>query len=199
MSDVISWYKGSRDYIHATDLLASAWTLLPDIRSFAFSSRRNATHPTLWVPEAAANRPDMVATFACVGGSGVQERFAAIQDTSRTIDKHIPFDEERLLAGATLAGNAILAELNPGFSLWEHVSAMQKRLLTQLFRHPEWWLVRLEGNALFQAPQGIIRIEYQGSRQILLRSAISLNGASAGAVDFARREEPPLRPKDEHP
>jgi hypothetical protein len=161
---------------------------VPNVEKFPFPSRRNAEHPTYWVPKSQASRDEVVEAFSATLRNGQTVRLAAVQDQSEIIQKPVPFKEGRLLERAVWAGDAIELEFDQHLTIGEHVPAMQRHLRTHMFDIPHWCLVRPEGNSFCAFFRGVLRAAFKGSRQILLRSAISLDGKSLGTVDFARRD-----------
>ena len=184
----IYWYKGSRPYIQAADLLALAWNTVDTIDTFSLVSRKVAYRPTRWVDASTTDARAALATLDAKLVSGEKRSLVAVQDEARTISERREFDETLLLSRAAWDEQTICCPLSSTFTIWEYVSSLQKALLTRIFASPNWWFVKLEGNADFGRPAKDIVVRFAGKKRILYRSEILLDGAVAGAVDFALRE-----------
>lgn len=185
MSD-IHWFKGKRRYIQAADLVGLAITQLPDCEAFDFASRKMADHPVSWVESGSVDKQHVVATFHAT----MQETpvdWVAVQDHTREILQCDDFDEDRMFAASLINDQTLTAPLLPAFTPWEHISSLNKLLLTRLFGHPSWWFVRLTGDASTLQTPATIRIRYREKKRILLRSEVYFDDVFFGMVDFAQR------------
>lgn len=184
---VIDWFKGSRKYIQAADLVGTAWQQVGDVGSFEFASRKVAEHPVRWVPAGSVPKDEVLATFHARRASGDEVELVAVQDAAVEITRMDVFAEEQMFAACKVDGQQLDCPILPGFTVWEHISSLHKYLLGQIFSHPSWWFVRLEGNAVFAADAKTITIRYVEKKRILYRSEILINGEPAGMVDYAMR------------
>ena len=187
MNNEIDWFKGPRKYIQAADLLLSAWNSVEGIEHFVFSSRKVGTCPTQWIDPAGVTKDAILANFSALTKEGNEVAKVAVQYEGRTITKEIPFPESLMFDTAVIAGPTITCPILPDFTSWEHISSLNKFLMTAIFEHPSWWFVRLEGNKLLSNRSGTMVIRYLEKKRILYRSEISIDGQSAGFVDFAMR------------
>ena len=183
----IDWFKGSRKYIQAADLVGTAWQQVGDVASFEFASRKVAEHPVNWIAAGTVAKEDVLATFNAKNSQDVAIELVAVQDASREITRMDTFAEEKMFAVCSINGNQLDCPVLPDFTVWEHVSSLHKHLLGKIFSHPSWWFVRLEGNANMGAPAKIITIRHIEKKRILYRSEILINGEYAGMVDYAMR------------
>lgn len=183
----IDWFKGSRKYIQAADLVGTAWQQVGNVASFEFSSRKVAEHPVNWIAAGTVAKEDVLATFNAKTGQDVAIELVAVQDTAREITRMDAFAEEKMFAVCTVNGNQLDCPVLPDFTVWEHVSSLHKHLLGKIFSHPSWWFVRLEGNANMGALAKTITIRHIEKKRILYRSEILINGEYAGMVDYAMR------------
>ena len=180
----IDWFKGSRKYIQAADLVGTAWQQVGNVSSFEFASRKVAEHPVNWIAAGAVAKEDVLATFNAKTGQGAAIELVAVQDAAREITRMDDFAEEKMCA---INGNQLDCPVLPDFTIWEHVSSLHKHLLGKIFSHPSWWFVRLEGNANMGSPAKTITIRHIEKKRILYRSEILINGEYAGMVDYAMR------------
>lgn len=183
----IDWFKGSRKYIQAADLVGTAWQQVGDVASFEFASRKVAEHPVNWIAAGTVAKEDVLATFNAKTGQDTAIELVAVQDASREITRMDEFAEEKMFAVCIINGNQLDCPVLPDFTIWEHVSSLHKHLLGKIFSHPSWWFVRLEGNANMGAPAKTITIRHIEKKRILYRSEILINGEYAGMVDYAMR------------
>jgi len=178
----INWFKGSRRYIQAADLVGTAWQQVGNVSHFEFASRKVADHPVRWLSAGSVSKDEVLATFDADTAEGV-----AVQDVTREITRMDVFAEEKMFAVCTIEGQQLDCPLLPEFTLWEHISSLHKHLLGKIFDHPTWWFVRLEGNAQMGADARTITIRHVEKKRILYRSEILINGQHAGMVDYALR------------
>ncbi len=187
MKNEINWFKGSRKYIQAADLVHVAFDAIEHITQFDFASRKVASHPVLWVKAGSVAKEDILATFSAQTIDAQKIELVAVQDISRQISRADSFEEALMFELANIEGGRLECPLLPNFSVWEHISSLNKHLLTQMFGHSSWWFVRLEGNANMYSRNGIITIRYMEKKKIFYRSEVLINNQLAGIVDFAMR------------
>lgn len=183
----INWFKSKRRYIQAADLVGVAVSQVQACEHFDFASRKMADHPARWVEAGSVDKQLVLATFKAQSAAGAID-WVAVQDESRDIERFDEFAEELMFAVSTVSDGVLTATIVDGFSVWEHISSLNKLLLGKVFDHPSWWFVRLEGNAaLLRQPVRDIQIRYLEKKRILYRSEIHINGEYFGTVDYAMR------------
>lgn len=183
----VNWFKGSRKYIQAADLVNAAWKQAGDVSCFDFSSRKVAEYPVCWVAAGNTVKENILATFQAKTLAGKSIDWVAVQDTTRSIDRMDDFPEEEMFAACAIQNQQVVCPILPAFTTWEHISSLHKYLLGKIFDHPSWWFVRIEGNEKFHLPAKNISIRYMEKKRILYRSEILINGENAGVVDYAMR------------
>lgn len=145
----VDYFRGSRDYLRAADVLAAApFVRAPD--SFQFFFKKIARHPGEWKrsggPPESSDKHTSAATLA-ITRDLQKERWDFLIDESITIDKWAEnIDEHSILTDNQLIGEQFICHLTGHFSLWDFIVAAARAGGKQFFPDTQWYLTYIKGN-----------------------------------------------------
>jgi hypothetical protein len=195
----IDRFKGDRHYVHATDELLFAEPLLANARQLIFTSRKVGTYMARWrEAHAEADEAEVteqlqpIARLVTIASDGSRRTFECLQDPLRPITAQIPFDEDVMTDAAIIEGDTLTCPLRENFTVWEHLSTLQKRLLQKVIGHPQWYFVRLELDlpSPWWTAAGrptSLSLRYRQQKGPLYLSDVSFDDKKIGEIGFAKR------------
>ena len=195
----IEHFKIGRHYIQAADELLFAEPLLIDAHQLIFTSRKVGTCVARWREiraeadgaEATA-RLQPIARLVTVATDGSRRTFECLEDPLRPITAQIPFDEDVMTDAAIIEGDTLICPMQENFTVWEHLSTLQKRLLQKVIGHPQWYFVRLELDLpshwwTAAGRPDSLRLRYRQQKGPLYLSDVSFDDKKIGEIGFAKR------------
>lgn len=190
----IDRFKGGRHYVHATDELLAAESLLEGATHFTFTSRKVGTCVAKWQESGLSTdvaEGEAIGRLITESEEGLRRTFECIQDLSRPISMDIPFDEDTLARNAVISEGALTCPVTSDFTLWEYLSTLQKRLLQRHFGHPQWYFVRLEIEMPTPWPPAnqvkSLILNYRNQKGVLFFSDVLFDGKLVGEIGYAKR------------
>jgi hypothetical protein len=183
-------FKGERDYVTGADIVALAVERARPKGPWRIDFREPVTHDLTgtWASREGLTYlrqrgiADVVLTCT---EDGAERYFVFGQDRGRPVTDRIPYDEDAVLAGAVIDGDAISQEGGAG-TIYDRVVALNKRLLDETVeRHPWWKFTRLECD---RVPRDVrsITILRTANMGALVHSEIEADGKYLGMIDFMR-------------
>lgn len=188
----IDHFKGDRNYIHATDELLAIEDLIRESEHFVFTSRKVGTCLSIWreSPAGIGEREDSIARIILSTSGERKITYECIQDFDKPIEKHVEFDEEEPENIAEIMGDKLLCPVCEKYTLWEHLSILQKLLLQKYIGHINWYLVRLDMDSIaidkFKSSKNI-ELFFLRKKGLLYFSEVFLDGISLGEIGYAQR------------
>jgi hypothetical protein len=189
-------FKGSRTYLHGTDLFDAMVALIAPSGSGTLSDIRMSFYRPI---------THRVEAFPTRGGSASNLRPAALFEsrldgapavwelrelTGESVEGRRPYDEDQVAAGAIVQGTAIAQTRPTPYTFIERAVALNKRLLERLRTDSKssWWFARLELAGLPPASPAIrLDVESElGGR--LVRSSVEVDGRRTGSIYFSEKK-----------
>jgi hypothetical protein len=136
-------FKGSRDYLHSTDILPA----LNELAHARCGAQAHVDSLTLRRPFTHAIRTSFESSAGASGSFRIRRGDECISgwlhETESPVTGRVSFDTSRLLA-ATISGQgfAKILEPQPGYSALEVVVTLMKAVSAQVNRRP-WWVCQL--------------------------------------------------------
>lgn len=147
-------FKGSRDYLHSTDMIeairaavASCGVVMEDqrvvigFRAFA----RHACTLAFGGPGERLARPDRATAFVQIG-EGANQRLGWVVEGAEEVERRIPYDEDSICRQGVITERTIRLGQAVGFRTVEIAVALTKHLHHTLFPEPgkRWMLTKLD-------------------------------------------------------
>jgi len=190
-------FKGSRTYLHGTDLfdammalnLSAPGAVLSNIRmSFYRPITRSVVAHRLVSRQAVTMRPAALFELKVDGEPAVW----ALEEAAEEVAGRRPYDEAEAIAGAAVQNGTISQPRPTAFSFIERLVALNKHLLgsVRAGEKVDWWFARLELSTP-PPPAPALRLTLEtalGGR--LMKSSVEVDGTWAGSIYFSEKKAP---------
>lgn len=186
-------FKGSRQYLHGTDIIPAVLALTGSVEEVSFQIHRMAMYPLLvrWVDnselEALRKSNALCLLMSYIDTEQERKTVAVVEDNSYQIDKRIPYDEEQVIAGASISGKTIVQKTGRSGSFIERVVALNKALILEVVGKCSLLLMRIDLRSMPVSPKeiSITLTRVIGEKTFL--STISGDGDVLGTIYFSKR------------
>ena len=187
MFDLNLEFKGQRDYLHGTDMFSSITAILA--KKFGGHVER------LTIRRVASRqlrlRLDEMPENAAGVASGVWRAKDAhdfwLEETTEPVLGRYPYDENRIVASASLSGETLSADRVADFSAIETVVAMTKELNVKLSPDikGQWYFGQIDLSRSFPKDWSRITIRRHAFiRDVFSRNLVDIDGDSFGEIRF---------------
>lgn len=188
-------FKGSRKYVHGTDVIPSIdlWcsTARPGFYMSAIDFHARLTRIGVLSIDSEFGKPiksDCCATGTLANAAGSNVTFS-IFASPYPISHRREFAEEQLIKVVRVGAPSDRCELaiNPQFTLLEHISTTMKVLCRRMLpQHKHWWFVRFrKSTPLPQRFSHVAIVFSKGTLDRFITSAVIVDGAQLGEIVFA--------------
>lgn len=181
-------FRGSRDYLHGTDLFQHVAARLPLVAplSARFHSPIRKV-PELFELSDRETTEGWPALF--VMGLGPESRTIGLRETRMSPSHRFPYDESDVVTNAAIEGSSpvISSSASIKFTFIERAVALQKKLLNEVLAPDiKWWFVRLD--LKFVPPITVGRLELKLTQHLgvrIAKSEICEGGRVLGDIYFS--------------
>lgn len=186
-------FKGSRDYVHGTDIYKSFcdyWHGESDgqLQSLQISFHGIARQ-NLELHDGDLGDEKTKVLISALKKDGTRLKFS-LRESDDSPSNRYAYDEEAVVSGWTTGGDGlsgILEKPSPEYTTIESVVALNKAFLTELHKPKGKWLfARLKVKGLLPESCGLIRLMTSASSNLrLVRSKIEIDGEPVGEIYFS--------------
>jgi hypothetical protein len=186
-------FKGTRDYLHGTDILSTILSLTGPIEEISFQIHRMTSYllSARWVDgnELIELRKSgqLGSLMTYVDRERVKRIIAVIEDPKIKVIDRVAYDESRITESAYIIHNIITQEYPKEGNFIERVVALNKSLLQQMVENWPWLFMRVDLKRMPVSPK---KISIELTRSIADRSFLSTiagDGELLGTIYFSKR------------
>ena len=187
--------KGSRKYLHGTDIIPAVLALTGPVEEASFQIHRMALHPLLaqWVNnselEVLRQSNDLCLLMSYIDTEQERKTVAVLEDKSCQMSKRIPYDEDLVVAEALVSGKTIVQKTESAGNFVERVVALNKALIHQVVASYPLLLMRLDLRCMPVSPKEISITLTRVIAEQKFISSISGDGDALGTIYFSKRAE----------
>lgn len=179
-------FKGSRTYLHSTDIFDALTTKLGVNSAVSLKISRFVHHPLVAIPASEVSDPH--AYPVKFSGEALSGRVDLVlsEDTTRAVTRIVPYDENAIVADALLDGPTIRSTSHGGARAIERIVALNKRLISEVATPGK--RLAFVSLAFSRTPNQdslfVLKLESRlGTR--LFRSSIEADGEPLGEIVFS--------------
>ncbi|MGH6930941.1 MAG: hypothetical protein ACREEE_00750 [Dongiaceae bacterium] len=182
-------FKGSRQYLHGTDIFNAVISLMRPQHGVAIRLHRVMRHPIDLLP--ADNLPrtsdDSAGSYSQFEADGSKRIWLFCENRSRQVMRRIPYDENDIVADAVHRDGQIMSPGPSNYTFIERIVALHKAMLrsrSDLGGTGAWLFTHLD---VTRVPWHPGRLELKLASALgttMVKSVISCDGATIGHIAF---------------
>jgi len=182
-------FKGSRNYVHGTDIYTKILELQnSDMKKIDIAFHSITLHNMTFFPLKPAV-DDIKVTFRCIDDGQKIILFGV--ENNKNVDCRYEYKEEKIVEKSTVISSeeSILLKTSTEYSFIEHIVAMNKALLENLYPdiNGKWYFTRLQVKEPVNMPDvSSLKLILKSNFQFkLTKSAIIVNEVEVGFIYFS--------------
>ena len=142
-----NFFRGSRQYIHSTDMIAAS-PLSPETSEFRFIFKSEARNPGRWQKTGISkDESQRVPAKLFIVTAGERTEWEFVVDTKAVVTRRMPdFDDNLTIRDIEIEGEVLTCRLNDGYTIWQQITAATRIGGHKVFPEKQWYLVSLQGN-----------------------------------------------------
>lgn len=185
-------FKGERPYLQGPDIIHELSKHIGEAKNCMFQLHRMSSHvmTAYWVSEqevAVIRRqgPCVLAVYQI--NDPVKQYVVVTDDSSKTIDSRIPYDESCILQGSIIQDQTINQDSEKGGNFFERVVSLNKSLLNEIVENHPWVFSRIDLKKLPAEAKAMTVSLINNIGSHTYKSSIQADGELIGHLYFTRR------------
>jgi len=181
-------FKGTRDYLHGTDMFDALLRITEAKGPVVLVLRRTMRHPVDAVPIPRGVAPSAHSAEFHYTWAGSDRTIVVREDPGRIVTRRVPYDEEAITAGAAVCGTSLSSSISGSYSFIEYVVTLNKLLLSRWapgMTASKWLFTRIELDIVPESPK---RLDLNVTASIgcrIAKTAIRADGRLLGHIYFS--------------